>query len=163
MLGRCVLFAALLSLGFAPAPLPRPQHVRTAIDLTRFQGTWKVVGHHQWSGGKKLDNPWSITHIRVQMDRWTLLEAGRENATYRIELNPKQKPCHRLPRYSQRALWLGLIRRDGDTVEIIYLSANRRPEHSRPRRRRHRDHPPAQSLTLGLRLSAASAWRPAQG
>jgi uncharacterized protein (TIGR03067 family) len=124
-----LLFAALLSVGFAPAPFPRPQRDRTVIDLARFQGMWKVVGHHHWSNeGQKQPSPWNITHIRVEKDRWTLLTTGREVVSYRIELHHKNKPCHIDWRGKRgEALWLGLIRRDGDSVEVIYLTASQRP------------------------------------
>jgi uncharacterized protein (TIGR03067 family) len=123
-----LLGAVLLSLAFAPAPFPRLQRERQGIDLAQFQGTWKVVGHHHWRAAQKLPNPWSITHIRVRKDCWTLMVANQENASYRIELNPANKPCTIDWRGPQgEALWLGLIRRDKEIVEIIYLPAGQRP------------------------------------
>ncbi len=125
---RVLPLLALLSLGFAPAPLPRPDRDKTRIDLKLFQGTWRVAGHHQWLDGAKKPSPWNITHVRVQNDQWTLLEANREVVTYRIEVHPQKKGGHIDWRGTMgEALWLGLIRRDGDSVEVIYLSANQRP------------------------------------
>jgi uncharacterized protein (TIGR03067 family) len=129
---------------FAPAPFPKPLHERTAIDLNHFQGTWKVVDHHNWATGQKLRTPWSITRIRVQKDRWTLLAGTTENASYRIELDPKKKPCTVDWRGTRgEALWLGLIRRDGDTVEVLYFSATQRPGNF--------DNPPTGSYLITLK------------
>jgi uncharacterized protein (TIGR03067 family) len=148
---RCALLAlALLAMAFAPAPFPRPQRDRTAIDLARFQGTWKVVGHHTWSAAQKQPSPWNITHVRVQKDRWTLLEGIKEVVSYRIELHPKNKPCHIDWRGARgEALWLGLIRRDGDSVEVIYLSSSQRPENF--------ETPQNGSHLISLRRSAGAA------
>jgi uncharacterized protein (TIGR03067 family) len=142
------LLAALIALAgltaFAPAPFPKPRQERTLIDLTRFQGTWKVIGHHNYPAGQKQRAEWSITHIRIAKDRWTLLEAARENATYRIGLDPKKKPCEVDWRSDQgRILWMGIIRRDGDVVEVLYLSATQRPADF--------DKPPAGSYLITLR------------
>jgi uncharacterized protein (TIGR03067 family) len=114
---------------FAPAPFPRAREDRTKIDLERFQGMWKVVSLHQGHGAGRLRAiNWTITHIRVQKDQWTLLAAMRENATYRIELTPTRKPCLIDWRGPQgEALWLGLIRRDGEQVEVLYGSSTSRP------------------------------------
>jgi uncharacterized protein (TIGR03067 family) len=124
-----VLAALTVLPGFAPAPFPRPRDDRTKIDLQRFQGLWKVVSLHTGQAGERRRINWTITHIRVDKDRWTLLEAARENATYRIELIPTRKPCLIDWRGPQgEALWLGLIRRDGDCVEVVYGSATSRPQ-----------------------------------
>jgi hypothetical protein len=86
------------------------------------------VGHHIWREGQKTATPWNITHIRVEKDRWSLHEGAREVVSYRIEVHDKKKPCH-IDWRGQRgeALWLGLIRRDGDLVDVMYLTASKRP------------------------------------
>jgi uncharacterized protein (TIGR03067 family) len=128
-MSRQMLFClALLLVGFAPAPFPRPRRNDTDINLARFQGTWKVVAHHAWQNGQKRPSPWSITHVRVRQHQWTLLEGAREVVSYRIELHPNNKPCHIDWRGTQgEALWLGLIRRKADRVEVLYYSASNRP------------------------------------
>jgi uncharacterized protein (TIGR03067 family) len=129
---------------FAPAPFPRRERDRTRMDLDAFQGTWQVVAHHSSNGGQFQPSAWSITHIRVAKDRWTLLAGPRENATYRIEINPTTKPSLIDWRGERgEALWLGLIRRNGDNVEVLYHTATSRPVSF--------DRPPAGAYLITLR------------
>ncbi len=121
--------AALALSAFAPAPKPRPYNSRTAIDLDRFQGTWEVQGHYGWDGGEKTRSDPGISHIRVQKDGWTLL-GENVSVTFRVELAPgKKPPCHITWRGERgEPLWLGLIRRDGDAVDVIFRTATERPK-----------------------------------
>jgi uncharacterized protein (TIGR03067 family) len=118
---------ALALTAFAPVPRPRPCNARTAIDLERFQGTWEVLGFCGWDRGVQARSDTVITHIRVQKDNWTLLGDG-VSVTYRIELDPSKRPCHITWRGERgEPLWLGLIRRDGDAVDVIFRTATRSP------------------------------------
>jgi uncharacterized protein (TIGR03067 family) len=140
------LAALTVLMAFAPAPFPRPGRDLTRIDLDRFQGTWKVADHHLWQAGTKQRSKWTVTHIRVAGHRWTLMNAGGEIVTYRIEIDPAKKPALIDWRGERgEALWLGLIRRDGDKVEVIYYSATQRPANF--------DTPPSGSYLITLQRS----------
>jgi uncharacterized protein (TIGR03067 family) len=118
---RILPLFALACFGFAPAPRYRPAADRFSIDLGRFEGVWKVIGHTYRVGGVRMDNRWEVTHIRVQKDRWTLWTGEQQNATYRIAIGEGTRPRH-IDWYGEtgETLWRGVIRRDGDRVDITY-------------------------------------------
>jgi uncharacterized protein (TIGR03067 family) len=83
------------------------------------------------AGGKKSEYKWQITHVGIEKDQWTFLmeQAGRKNrnASYFLTLNPAKQPCT-LEFHAQRGgdvRMRGIIRRKGDTVEILYLGGSR--------------------------------------
>jgi uncharacterized protein (TIGR03067 family) len=145
-----LLLAAVALAGltaFAPAPFPRPRHDPTRIDLERLQGTWKVVSLVQTkAGGKRVPIRWGVlavcttqpppgvTHIRIRKDVWTYLERQpngqmHENTSYRIAVDPAKKPCAIDFRYltGPAAIALGIIRRQGEEVEVLWYPTTRRP------------------------------------
>jgi uncharacterized protein (TIGR03067 family) len=133
---------------FAPAPFPRPKRDNDQmINLDRFQGTWKVISLETTGvGGRHTRINWSITHIRIAQDRWTFLQNRIENTTYQIALDPGQKPCtidYRWPgNQGGQPAMVGIIRRKGDRVDIVYLSGTNRP--------RNLDDPPPNFWLLKL-------------
>ncbi len=126
---RVVPLLVLCSLAFAPVPPYRPERDSRLIDLPRFQGLWRVKGHYHWRKGVKNDYPWTITHIHIENDTWSLLEQREVVARHRIEIHNQQKPAHLDWRGSQNELlWSGIIRREADRVDIVYLNEANRPD-----------------------------------
>jgi uncharacterized protein (TIGR03067 family) len=137
-----VAVAVLTSLtAFAPAPFPRTSRDgdRTGIDMKRFQGTWKVISMEIVQAGGRLDklsdwgeNAQGTTGVRVEGDKWTYLTNGNRSGSYWMDIDPTQKPAA-VNWYTQADKknpgMLGLIRREGDQVTILYYATtpNNRP------------------------------------
>ena len=66
----------------------------------------------------------SVTHIRVVEDRWTFMSGAVEGNTLNISIDPTRKPAllnfYKGPGQRERAYGVGLIRRQGDAVEVLY-------------------------------------------
>jgi len=130
------LLVALLALAgltaFAPAPFPRSRRGEQAVDLNNLQGTWKIVSRLQYRSGRKqpqLEIKSSGTHIRVAGKNWISLEGPKALVTWQITLDPTKKPCAIDWHFGQpqSPSWVGLIRRKGGQVEVLYHSAPQRP------------------------------------
>jgi uncharacterized protein (TIGR03067 family) len=123
---------ALASLtGFAPAPFARPRRDRDTLNLHTLQGQWKVVSMKQTLAGGGFNTlNWHITHIGIDKDVWTFQGQGRKpNATYYLTLDTSRKPgtidWHN--KQGGPPHMVGLIRRSGELVEILYLATTVRP------------------------------------
>src|SRR4051812_8751707 len=123
------LTLALVAVGaataFAPAPLPKSARAGpTELSLRWCQGTWEVLDNEAIEGGRRRRSGWGITHVRISGDRWTLMNDGREVASYTIAVNGKPSPAHidwyPLDQPSERTLWTGLIKRESGKVLILY-------------------------------------------
>jgi len=130
------LLVALLALAgltaFAPAPFPKSRRAEQAINLNNMQGTWKIISRFQYRGGRKqteLQIKSSGTHIRVSGSNWLSMEGPRTLVTWQIALDPTKKPCAVAWHFGQpqSPSWVGLIRRKGDLVEVLYYSGTQRP------------------------------------
>jgi uncharacterized protein (TIGR03067 family) len=129
------LLIAVLTLvcltAFAPAPFPRARRDRDHLDLNSVQGTWRVVSMQRSQGNRQYTTiNWHISHIRIDRDEWTFLHQGnRPNALYYLSLDPGKKPGH-INWHNRRGGPLsmaGLIRRNGEVIEILYLASTIRP------------------------------------
>ena len=141
-----IIIVALCLTAFAPAPLPRRARAedRYAIDLNSFRGTWAVVSMEIVRAGgpphTKL-NDWGeevksgTTGVRVEGNRFTYLGWSGTGGSYRVAIDASRQPARidwftdPNERQGEVPGMLGLIRRDGDTVVILYYSTNpeRRP------------------------------------
>jgi uncharacterized protein (TIGR03067 family) len=125
------LIALLALTAFAPAPFPKAARRGTggdSISLRHFQGKWNHVRiemiepngkRREWKNG-------SITAVRVKGDQWAYLEPNdRVNTTYTIAVGEARGPAaidwfspgvngQQVPPFM-----LGLIKREGDTVQIL--------------------------------------------
>jgi uncharacterized protein (TIGR03067 family) len=120
---------SLLALGltaFAPAPLPRREREKRPdeINLTTFQGNWRVTKQlNLRADGNHLLMESSITHVRILKDRWTFMSKVSEGATLSISLDPSKKPTwlnfYRAGR-KDHLRGVGLVRRHGRGVEVLY-------------------------------------------
>jgi uncharacterized protein (TIGR03067 family) len=121
---------------FAPAPFPRPKRERGSgddISMQTVQGTWRVVSMQRTSrDGKHSPHKWAITHIRIRDGKWTFMENHTENTSYRLKVDGTKKPGQ-LDFYwtgpgnnnnIMQPAMVGVIRRKGNKVEILYLPGN---------------------------------------
>jgi uncharacterized protein (TIGR03067 family) len=147
MIRVSLALVALLALtAFAPAPFPKshPNHRGsqrdTAISLARFQGTWKVISFERFDlGGQRTEwKDWGLTEVRVEYDIWTYIQrdgrvhpiiyevdVGKSKGSASIDLIPKK-------RGDGHSCLLGLIRRDGDRVELLMAAGVKKED--RPKR-----------------------------
>jgi uncharacterized protein (TIGR03067 family) len=125
MIRRLLLSAALLSLAFAPAPLPKKSRNKrdtNESDLARMQGKWVRV-KLGISGHPNVDNcPITITGTRMQFpspdDAWILtLDAGR---------SPKSIDAARVT--DRNSLFRGIYRFEGGDLIICWRGPDQKPE-----------------------------------
>jgi uncharacterized protein (TIGR03067 family) len=120
------LTVACVSMAFAPAPFPRPRRADPdELSLNWFQGTWDVVDHETAEGARREKASWTVTQIRISGSRWTLLTNGREVVgSYTIAIDGRPRPAQidwfPLEQPNANTLWVGLIKREGDRVQILY-------------------------------------------
>lgn len=157
MKARLAFALAVLAFGsaFAPAPFPRPGRGNpNAIDQARFQGTWAVVSFEivQQDGSRNRLADWGssgTTAVRVEGDRWTYLNGQLANSSYLLSIDPGPRPAAinwYVGQQKEKPGMLGIIRREGDRVVILYYAAT--TEAQRPR---GFDHPPPGWWILTLR------------
>jgi uncharacterized protein (TIGR03067 family) len=127
------LLAVFVLTAFAPAPFPKPGRrgdSNTAISVPLFQGKWKVESFDIYQQGGQKRRSSFVDHIRVRGNAWTLFNQGdSENATYTIVIGASRPAT--IDFYSgkvevkaeTRPSMFGLIRRDGNTVQILYAWA----------------------------------------
>jgi uncharacterized protein (TIGR03067 family) len=133
-----IALAALTA--FAPAPISRPKRERGSgdeISLQTFQGMWRVVSMQRTSrAGNHPPHKWEVSHIRIRDDRWTFMEANNvESTSYRLKVDGTKQPGQ-LDFFwtgpgnidTTQPFMVGVIRRKGNMVEIIYLRGN----HTKP-------------------------------
>ena len=117
---RWPLFAVVVSLAFAPAPLPRVSRAGPRSDLERLQGTWEVVDSRM-SGVEMTHNKGA--RVEVRRERWTFIDKT-DSATrlhWDLRLNPSATP----PEIDFEGLEgvassRGIYRLEGDTLTISY-------------------------------------------
>lgn len=138
MPARPYLLLALTTgcVAFAPAPFFRPSRHGgpDGISLPAFQGRWRVVSMRQTSAtGQHKPYPWNVGHVGVKGDEWTFeYDNGNGATAYQLAIDAAKQPAH-LDLWSRGERptptpGQGIIRKRGDTVEIIYIfGANNRP------------------------------------
>lgn len=119
------LIALTLLPAYAPAPLPRPERSKKErISLDWFQGTWEVISNESVVGTERRRSEWGITHIRVRGTRWTLMANDAESGSYTIGVDGSFDPARidwfPLEQPTERTLWLGVMKREGDRLLILY-------------------------------------------
>jgi uncharacterized protein (TIGR03067 family) len=120
---------------FAPAPFPtreRRGESNTAISVARFQGKWKVETFEVYEQGGQKRRSGFIDRVIVKDDLWILShQDDRPHGSYRIAIRPGKPATIDFYSFAQKGQarggdkleCFGLIRRDGDTVQILYTYA----------------------------------------
>lgn len=128
---------------FAPAPFPRPSRSSRdgdRIDAAAFQGTWRVVGMVRYdANGTGTPHGWSVTHVRIAGDHWGFATGPNAGGgTHHFRIDGDRRPA-RLDFYSDAKRegppsGMGIIRRRGDEVEIVYVfgTTTRAEDFARP-------------------------------
>jgi uncharacterized protein (TIGR03067 family) len=122
---RVLLVLAVLSLGLAPAPLPRPD--KSKEDLKRLQGEWHRV-RVTVGGNFYLEKPHETT-IVVAGDRMKYALAGRPTNEWAFTLDATRGP----PRFDRKGvkgdanglIFRGIYRLDGDTFILCSREGDR--------------------------------------
>jgi hypothetical protein len=141
-----VIVALIVLLGltaFAPAPFPRAARRGgdgDAISLQHFQGKWEHA-RIEWIEPNGKRREWQnggIVAVRVKDDQWIYLSKGDVvNVTYTITVQEGRGATaidwhsSGLNGQKQPPFMLGLIKRDGDTVQILGrmgVSVDQRPK-----------------------------------
>jgi uncharacterized protein (TIGR03067 family) len=122
------VLAVMCLTAFAPAPFPRPRREREETDLNRIQGTWRIIDRYQWVGDQKTKPPATTTHIRIAGENWFSKTGQNESGGWRIRVDPTKKPCHiDWVNANGQPSYVGLVRRRGDVIEVMYHSVPDRP------------------------------------
>jgi uncharacterized protein (TIGR03067 family) len=126
---RMLLFASLLVMGFAPAPLPRRD--RPQGDLEKMQGTWVVVSWRYM--GKELSNGPRKGEVTFKRNHLTINEMVEGNPPMQFVYSiakgkwPRTIDCLYALDGTSRLKLTGIYRFDGDTLTICYTQNSKRP------------------------------------
>jgi uncharacterized protein (TIGR03067 family) len=132
---RRLLFAVtVLSLAFAPAPLPRRggrADSDTAVSLALLQGTWTITKLEQIKDTGRVDMGNYLKEIRVESARWHFIyrEAGNAPVVYALAVDGNKKPAtfDLMVVGQDHPYGRGLIQRQGDEVKVLYGFDGKRP------------------------------------
>jgi uncharacterized protein (TIGR03067 family) len=108
-----VLLVCLPSLGFAPAPFPKPNK----DDLTRLGGAWTVLRYERGSGS--LRGTTTKMQVKVRGTKWEFLKDSRVTAEYFVKVDAKASP-RAIDMKGRAGELLGIYRIDGDQLEMVF-------------------------------------------
>jgi uncharacterized protein (TIGR03067 family) len=124
---RILIAAALLSLAFAPAPLPR----NTAEEeLKHLQGTWGLVSLDRGGISSGMAKERAIKAI-IAKDRWTFRVKDKfDRAGYKMVVNPASKPktLDLIRPGSKTPTIRAIYFLDGEVLKICYGRRGERPK-----------------------------------
>jgi uncharacterized protein (TIGR03067 family) len=118
---RAILPLVLLSLAFAPAPLPksRPAQQRSN-DLARLQGEWVAVRERIGD----LDCPVDGHVMTISGRTLRHVIRGKVTATWTINPDPRRAPPRMNERSQDGYLLLSIYRLEGDTLTVSWQNEN---------------------------------------
>lgn len=115
---RLLIVFAVLALGFAPAPFPKPARAPAPpTDLQRMQGAWVVVEHRH--RGRLL--PDKRGEVAVAGTRWRFDFRGGGGSEWEVTLDPTTTP-RKITLGGAHDL-RGIYRFDGDLLIVYYAQA----------------------------------------
>jgi uncharacterized protein (TIGR03067 family) len=118
--------AALLSLGFAPAPFPKPDTTRT--DLRKLQGEWTRASYT--AGGRENVSARGATIVFAGA-LLTYSQEGNILGKYTVSLDAKKKPgVFDFKEIESNTNYRGIYKLEGDTLTLCYRSGS--AENDRP-------------------------------
>jgi uncharacterized protein (TIGR03067 family) len=125
-----IALIALIGLtAFAPAPLPKRQRAGTGVGVAvaQLQGTWVVTKLQMTRGNGRVDDQGTyLKEVRVEGERWSFFyrDANRGPVNYTLTIQHKATPAeinfYRNGSPSGQPYGTGIIRRQGDTLTMIY-------------------------------------------
>lgn len=124
-----VLMVVVTLAAFAPAPLPRrDSRLRDSLSVRELAGIWRATDLYNTPNKNRLD-PASqgVGHVTISEGKWIF---GRETgATYEFRIDPSKNPAEvDLMNVGQKEPYgRGLIRRQGNTLRIVYNWGAQRP------------------------------------
>jgi len=128
--------AALVSVGFAPVPPPKPRKVPTAEEeLKRLQGTWEVAEHFIGDGQVKVRE--RETTFAFQGAGLSCYSRGSARSSWSVALRPEKSPRAMDLRDGEGKFWPGAYGLEGDrlTVSLSYSAREEdRPTNLKPGR-----------------------------
>ncbi len=107
------LLPALLSVAFAPAPLPRPDAGKE--DLKELQGTWLPVEEARAGRPRRVAEDWRVA---IAGDRMTFLQGGVARVVYAIALDAGKRPKAIDMRAAGEGTFRGIYALKGDTLIV---------------------------------------------
>lgn len=121
-----LLTAIILSIGFAPAPLPKPpKYDPVRDDPKRLSGTWDMVSRTM--AGKTVSH--IVHNTEIANGKLTLVnKAGDWRSPFRLTLDPGKKPRW-FDTQSEKGTYrmCGIYDLDGDSLKMYYTSNGIRP------------------------------------
>ena len=120
---RFMLLVVVLTVGFAPAPLPRADRRGQSAEITlgSFQGRWRVVSvMTSRANGQHVPFKWWVTHVRVEGNRWDLLSNDSPVSSRQFSIDVTKKPAH-LNLDDGGSKGFGLIRLHDGQVQVLYV------------------------------------------
>jgi uncharacterized protein (TIGR03067 family) len=126
---RLILCAAVAaSLGFAPAPFPKPQKKVAGID--ELQGTWNLVSYllsgTDWTS--RASTPiWQVERNQLHVYSRADFASRGARTTYELRLDPTVTPPLFEMRSGSEVCYHGSYRLDGKRWVIVFAAASPRP------------------------------------
>jgi uncharacterized protein (TIGR03067 family) len=127
MNGRALPLAALAGLSvaaYAPAPLPKPDAGKAAVEaeLKKLHGTWVVVRRER--AGKPLSAAMTRDlKVVITGDRFVYQYAGKTTTEWAITLSPGKGPKKMdLKREGKGTLQKGIYLLQGDVLKFCYVT-----------------------------------------
>ena len=120
----CPLAAlAVLSLAFAPAPLPRREgRGNNSLAVGQLLGTWRATGLY-FAPFKDRQDPvrHGVATVAISPTQW-VFDKGGTNTTYDLRIHSDRRPVEfDLMQLGQNEPYgRGLMRRDGKVLTVIY-------------------------------------------
>src|SRR5262245_57450623 len=116
---RALPLLAVLSLAFAPAPLPRKER---ANDLDRLRGEWTLVSMTV----RGFSDPAAPDAAIIEGGRITYFKGGRVASVWTLSVGTRSAPRRcvmRGPGDTQRLVAAGVYALDGDVLTMCYRYA----------------------------------------
>src|SRR5262249_45708971 len=120
---------ALMTLtAFAPAPFPRPVRREGGMEMSLkfLQGRWRIVRFEEMNNGLRVrKEDAAIPFVHVEGERWSYLyKDGSTNNSFPVAVTAGRGTVaiDWFTRGPRRLDMFGLVRRRGDTVQIVGTS-----------------------------------------
>jgi uncharacterized protein (TIGR03067 family) len=124
---RVLPLFALVSLAFAPAPLPKQLRPENSVAVKNLVGNWEVTQAQRTEDkGALLPVETEFRAITITLTRW-VFHSRPQDVSYDLRTDPDKMPAEFQLAYhgQQEPLFQGIIERRGNVVRVIYSSRHR--------------------------------------